>query len=303
MNHLMNVLCLTGFAMNLSSCILSYVSLKQTRDDAYRYLVIILVCELFLYVLYYLVVYVGMTNITVSFAGELVMYLLDYLFGAALFYLVQRSFYRILSVRFTMKKRIAHLCISFSMTVAYILVVVLLGRGWHRAEVILHTLTSAQLLVIGFLLVKYLARITHQGLSNTLKWWIVILAVLTPLKIVDESFPALAIDDWFGIQWPFLDLLLFSTNLVMFKFLIGGLLKPAPPVSPAMDTSIFVRHGLTEREIDVAELLADRRTYREIGAQLFISLPTVKSHANHIYDKLQLSTRGELLEMMAGLKK
>jgi ATP/maltotriose-dependent transcriptional regulator MalT len=48
---------------------------------------------------------------------------------------------------------------------------------------------------------------------------------------------------------------------------------------------------LTEREHEVLALLAQRLTYKEIGAQLFIAPGTVSQHAVRIYAKLQVNSR------------
>lgn len=48
---------------------------------------------------------------------------------------------------------------------------------------------------------------------------------------------------------------------------------------------------LTERELEVLVLLAERLSNREIGQRLFISLPTVKSHTQSIYGKLGVHSR------------
>lgn len=53
--------------------------------------------------------------------------------------------------------------------------------------------------------------------------------------------------------------------------------------------------GLTARERDVLVLLADGRSNREIAAELFVSLPTVKTHLAHIYAKLESKNRNEAL--------
>ncbi len=50
------------------------------------------------------------------------------------------------------------------------------------------------------------------------------------------------------------------------------------------------RQQLTEREISVLELLAQGRGAAQIGRELSISVTTVKSHLQHIYDKLGVAT-------------
>jgi NarL family two-component system response regulator LiaR len=48
---------------------------------------------------------------------------------------------------------------------------------------------------------------------------------------------------------------------------------------------------LTEREMEVLKCLAQGRSNKEIGAQLFISEKTVKTHVGSILDKLGLADR------------
>jgi DNA-binding NarL/FixJ family response regulator len=49
--------------------------------------------------------------------------------------------------------------------------------------------------------------------------------------------------------------------------------------------------GLTSREVEVLALLASGRTNKQIGRQLFVSPRTVGHHIQHIYRKLDVSTR------------
>jgi DNA-binding NarL/FixJ family response regulator len=52
--------------------------------------------------------------------------------------------------------------------------------------------------------------------------------------------------------------------------------------------------SLTERELQVARLVVDRRTNPEIAAELFLSQKTVETHLRNIFRKIDVSTRVEL---------
>jgi DNA-binding NarL/FixJ family response regulator len=49
--------------------------------------------------------------------------------------------------------------------------------------------------------------------------------------------------------------------------------------------------SLTEREVEVLQLLAFGYTNRDIGQRLYISPDTVKTHLEHIYQKLGANDR------------
>jgi two-component system, NarL family, response regulator NreC len=52
---------------------------------------------------------------------------------------------------------------------------------------------------------------------------------------------------------------------------------------------------LTTREAEVLALLQQRRSNAQIGAELHVSIETVRTHARHIYRKLGVGSRSELL--------
>jgi DNA-binding NarL/FixJ family response regulator len=51
--------------------------------------------------------------------------------------------------------------------------------------------------------------------------------------------------------------------------------------------------GLTAREVEVLQLVADGKSNGEIGAALFISTKTASVHVSNILAKLGVNTRGE----------
>ena len=50
---------------------------------------------------------------------------------------------------------------------------------------------------------------------------------------------------------------------------------------------------LSEREIEILQLIAEGLTNQEIATKLFLSLHTVKTHARNIYSKLNAHNRTE----------
>jgi LuxR family maltose regulon positive regulatory protein len=50
-------------------------------------------------------------------------------------------------------------------------------------------------------------------------------------------------------------------------------------------------HGLSERELDVLQLLATARTGPQIANELFVSVNTLRTHTKHIFTKLDVNTR------------
>jgi DNA-binding NarL/FixJ family response regulator len=59
--------------------------------------------------------------------------------------------------------------------------------------------------------------------------------------------------------------------------------------------------GLSEREIEVARLVLDGRTHREIGAQLYISPKTVEHHVARIRTKVGATDRAEFVAALKAL--
>ncbi|WP_223241410.1 response regulator transcription factor [Flammeovirga sp. EKP202] len=60
----------------------------------------------------------------------------------------------------------------------------------------------------------------------------------------------------------------------------------------------FKNYALTVREQEIATLLQMGVTYQNIADQLYISLPTVKTHASNIYKKCGVKTRNELSNLL-----
>jgi len=77
--------------------------------------------------------------------------------------------------------------------------------------------------------------------------------------------------------------------------LVAQLQTPTPPTP----VSVHQRFpDLTPREVDVLERIADGRTNPEIAAELFLTVPTVKSYVNQLFQKLGVRSRAEAVALV-----
>jgi two-component system, NarL family, nitrate/nitrite response regulator NarL len=93
---------------------------------------------------------------------------------------------------------------------------------------------------------------------------------------------------------------------------VRGCLQGEAVCTPRVVTTLFRRlamqpepgtgesiEGLTPREREVASLLREGRSNREIAARLGIEMPTVKNHVRRVLDKLGVAGRAEAAAVLA----
>lgn len=107
-------------------------------------------------------------------------------------------------------------------------------------------------------------------LEHAVEWYVGIIALL---------FTALGI--WAGRKW---------THRV-----------PAatahPPVTPARPKEeVLEKLGITPREFEVLELMAQGLSNQEIADRLFVSLNTVKTHTSNVFAKLDAQRRTQAIQ-------
>jgi DNA-binding NarL/FixJ family response regulator len=73
------------------------------------------------------------------------------------------------------------------------------------------------------------------------------------------------------------------------------LLRNAPaPVAAGMQESESI---LTEREMEILKEMVTGKNYKAIGEKLFISPLTVRKHVAHIYEKLHVNSRAQIINL------
>ncbi len=86
-------------------------------------------------------------------------------------------------------------------------------------------------------------------------------------------------------------------NLSTMPDYIERILSVFPGAQPPYSMQADLPEPLTDRELDVLRLMAGGLKYKEIAAELFISLNTVRFHVKAIYGKLNVNNRAQAVEM------
>ena len=60
--------------------------------------------------------------------------------------------------------------------------------------------------------------------------------------------------------------------------------------------------GLSTREVEVLQLMAEGLSNQEIAERLFLSVPTVKTHSSKLFEKLDVKRRTQAVEKARQLK-
>lgn len=66
------------------------------------------------------------------------------------------------------------------------------------------------------------------------------------------------------------------------------------PVKP--DEAALRDYNLTARELEVLQLMAEGLSNQEIAQRLFLSLSTIKTHSNNLFDKLAVKRRTQAVD-------
>lgn len=68
------------------------------------------------------------------------------------------------------------------------------------------------------------------------------------------------------------------------------------------DRNQLEKLNLSKREMEVLELIAQGCSNQEIASQLFVSLPTIKTHSSKLFEKLDVNRRTQAVEKAKRLR-
>ena len=73
---------------------------------------------------------------------------------------------------------------------------------------------------------------------------------------------------------------------------------PVPAAEPfTLNAAEIRRLGITKRELEILELIAQGLSNREIAEKLFVSENTVKTHSSRLFDKLSAKRRTQAVQI------
>lgn len=129
---------------------------------------------------------------------------------------------------------------------------------------------------------------------------LILAALVTILKVLEYRF---LIRDLSAEIYAGLVALVFTTLGVWLGLkLIKPKKQPVDLPFPETDKITIKDYGLSDRESEVLQLMAQGLSNQQIADKLFVSLPTIKSHSTNIYSKLGVNKRTQAVHKLQLLR-
>ncbi|MDC7996569.1 response regulator transcription factor [Gilvibacter sediminis] len=120
-------------------------------------------------------------------------------------------------------------------------------------------------------------------------------AIVILLMLLFETSKRIWLSSDFQAEWilAVLALVFFGVGIWVSRY---SKAKPKEAQPWTQDLVMIEKLGISKRELEVLEALADGLSNKEIGAQLFVSESTVKTHVSNLLVKLDAKRRTEALK-------
>lgn len=96
---------------------------------------------------------------------------------------------------------------------------------------------------------------------------------------------------WLGLK------LTRKEEVVLVKEVVKEVPVPASLEPFAVNEAQLKERGITKRELEILELIAQGMSNREIAEKLFVSENTVKTHSSRLFDKLSAKRRTQAVQI------
>jgi len=159
---------------------------------------------------------------------------------------------------------------------------------------------TATILYCILIIARYYKRLDDSDEKNFFRKIVFLLLLLFPAIISDTFFLEYIRFKFFPIVYVMIGIMFYNYYI---KFIREGLQSIGSEnlqfSNKKLPKELLANaYGLTQREIEVVELLREGKAYLSIAEELFISVNTVKSHIKKAYQKLNVGNRMELANLL-----
>lgn len=305
--HLIIVLYVISYTLGFSFLILGFFGWLKYRKETIKYL-LICAASLTLILIEQMVTAYDTINIVESRSIYIIITFLSAVGCGLMIYALTKL--NKLVTRRTLSKKIILLLITAS-----VLPVILTALYLVLKERII--VWTAGSILFGFILYNVLDlltnmdRIENKVIRTMIRRTIAVSLIMVPILFLDlfiEKIPG--IGDYFpyGLLSVFVFYFMLSSmglfymikhyNIFFNQTVKEGIEGITEEQEEITSDGLWKEYNITAREKEIILLLINGKTYNDIGNQLVISLPTVKTHVHHIYRKLAIKNRIELVNII-----
>lgn len=141
----------------------------------------------------------------------------------------------------------------------------------------------------------------RQTLIHALIYGVTGGVLIIVLKVIEFRF--LVVEHSFEIYGGLIALLFaalgiwLGLKLTRKEIVVKEVLVPQPAEPFAVNEAQVKQLGITKRELEILELIAEGMSNREIAEKLFVSENTVKTHSSRLFDKLSAKRRTQAVQI------
>jgi DNA-binding CsgD family transcriptional regulator len=145
-------------------------------------------------------------------------------------------------------------------------------------------------------------RLKHRTLIHTLIYGLCGGILIVVLKLIEFRFLIVehSIEIYGGLVAAFFAAVGLWLGLKLTKKKEVVVIKEVPVPSPqsfTLNEDRLKNLGITRRELEILELIAQGMSNREIADKLFVSENTVKTHSSRLFDKLSAKRRTQAVQI------
>ncbi len=273
--------------------ILAFLLAKKYKSDLYIYIGLIFLGAL-LNLLTYMICLYRYTAINFQYStSSLDYYLFIIISGFLMLYFMPLLIYRVTNIPFTKVKRTIHISI-----LVIILSTVILEYMYNIsiAEIIRDILYTIIFIYSAYLILANSKRIQHKDARIVLIAFSILIFTILPLIVVHRIGGPLFFPDNMLLNLPhFNTLFLFVSAIIALSYGAKYLFNNKRNTSLMLVGEVAKTTDISQREQEIINLLIKGLSNKQIAENLYISQKTVKNHVYHIYQKLGIKNRLQLI--------